>query len=75
MAMNLEQIVDALIQERDRIQKAIEALGGSHPATRSGGSGASRGAPANEKRKVSAAARKRMAEAQKKRWAALKHAK
>jgi len=76
--MPTEHILSLLIQERDRLNRAIEALQG--PARR-------RGRPPNnlalaiavdapKKRKAfSAATRKKMALAQKKRWAAIKTAK
>ena len=73
--MPTEHILTLLIAERDRLNRAIEALQG--PTTRSG-----RPLPAIEsnatkpkKRHVSAAARRKMAAAQKKRWAAVKAAK
>ena len=77
--MPTEHIVRLLIEERDRLNRAIAALQG--PLIR-------RGRPANhqrpkmesdgtqpKKRHVSAAARRKMAAAQKKRWAAAKAAK
>jgi hypothetical protein len=74
--MRIEQIVALLIQERDRIETAIQALDGvpkrGRPADNSHGSSEmSRGEP-KKRRHVSAAARKKMADAQKRRWAALK---
>ena len=77
--MPTEHILSLLIQERDRLNRAIEALQG--PAKRRGRS------PKNptlavastsaepKKRFVSAASRRKMAAAQKKRWAAIKAAK
>jgi len=67
-----------LIQERDRLNKAIEALGS--PVKRRGRPPKNIVAPALEnrespmKRTFSAATRRKMARAQKKRWAALKAA-
>ena len=76
--MATEHILSLLIQERDKLTKAIDALQGSKPVGRpakeiADGGAVSSGAP--KKRKVSAAARKRMAAAQKKRWAEKKAAK
>jgi len=72
--MPTEHILALLIAERDRLNRAIEALQG--PAKGRGGP-----IPAIEsdttnpkKRHVSAAARRKMAAAQKKRWAAVKAA-
>ena len=73
--MPTEHIVALLIAERDRLNRAIDALQGrTKPVGRQ--------LPAMEsdttkpkKRHVSAAARRRMAAGQKKRWAAAKAAK
>jgi hypothetical protein len=83
--MQTDHIVTLLIQERDKLNKAIEALNGS--------TGKRRGRPAKnpvamvaghdgpfpmtpKKRKgFSAATKRKMALAQKKRWAAIKGAK
>ena len=78
--MATEHIVALLIAERDKLNRAIDALGA--PVKRRGRPPASAAvvAPvatvesAPKKRKVSAAARKKMAAAQKKRWAAIKAA-
>ena len=78
--MPIEHIVALLIAERDRLNRAIEALQG--PAKRRGrppknaensepDGWVSSGRPI-KKRQVSAAARRKMAAAQKKRWAAAK---
>jgi len=74
--MPTEHIVALLIAERNRLNRAIEALQG--PAKRRGrppknqvAAGADTAQP-RKKRHVSAAARRKMAAAQKKRWAALK---
>jgi hypothetical protein len=67
--MATEHILSLLAAERDKLDRAIAALGGS---VSSGGR-----PDATEpkiKRKVGAAARRKMAAAQKKRWAALKAA-
>jgi hypothetical protein len=72
--MATEHIIMLLIQERDRLTRAIEALQGPTkrmgrpPKAEPGMEGG--GAPA--KRKLSAAARRNMRAAQKKRWAAKK---
>jgi hypothetical protein len=75
--MPTEHIVALLIAERDRLNRAIEALQG--PATRRGRPPKnpllaieSSGTGSKKKRHVSAAARRKMAAAQKKRWAAAK---
>jgi hypothetical protein len=75
--MPTEHIITLLIQERDKLNRAIEALQGG--AKRRGRppksvSSAVETEP-SKKRKVSAAARRKMAAAQKKRWAAAKAAK
>jgi hypothetical protein len=77
--MPTEHIITLLIQERDRLNRAIEALQG--PAKRRGRppknlalSTIEAGQP-KKKRHVSAAARRKMAAAQKKRWAAVKASK
>jgi len=72
--MSTEQILALLVQERDRLENAIQALGGGGkrrgrppkkgPAIEVGGT--------RPKRHVSAASRRKMALAQKRRWAALK---
>jgi hypothetical protein len=76
--MPTEHILSLLIQERDRLNRAIEALQG--PMKRRGrppkNLGTTDSPAGSRKRKAfSAATRKRMALAQKKRWAALKSAK
>ena len=85
--MATEHIVQLLIQERDRLSRAIEALQGS-PATRRGRPPKKPAvtattvvpetnplAPIKKRKPFSAAAKRKMALAQKKRWAALKAAK
>jgi hypothetical protein len=71
--MASEQIVGLLIQERDKLNRAIEALQGSEKRTTAAPTPIPQpiGA-APKKRHVSAAARRRMALGQKKRWAAIK---
>ena len=79
--MASEHILSLLVQERDRLNRAIEALQG--PTKRIGRPPKNPLAvavlgipPAPKKRKpFSAAVRKKMALAQKKRWAAIKAAK
>jgi hypothetical protein len=74
--MPTEHIISLLIQERDRLDRAIEAL--QSPVKRRGRPPKNSSAPALEtrrspkKRTFSAATRRKMAAAQKKRWAALK---
>jgi hypothetical protein len=76
--MHFEEILASLIQERDRLDRAIQALQGTKRRGRPpknlllADGAVSSGAPA--KRTFSAAARKKMAAAQKKRWAAKKEA-
>jgi hypothetical protein len=63
--LDTEQIIAALKAERERIDKAIAALGGGSGGFRSGRSTQGRRGP----RHMSAEARKRISEAQKRRWA------
>ena len=73
--MSTEQIVAFLIQERDRLNKAIQALRGES-ASKQGPSierSSVRSPETKAPRKpMSAATRKKMAAAQQKRWAAKK---
>jgi hypothetical protein len=77
--MPTEHILALLIVERDRLNRAIDALQG--PPKRTGRPsknqvlGIESDSTKPKKRHVSAAARRRMAIAQKKRWAAVKAAK
>jgi len=61
----MDNIIDALRQERNRIDAAIAALNGSGMKRRPGGS-------VRGPRKMSAEARARISAAQKKRWAKVK---
>ena len=75
--MPTDHILSLLIAERDKLNRAIEALGASvkrvgRPPKKPM---AAETAAAPKKRHVSAAARRKMAAAQKKRWAAIKAAK
>jgi hypothetical protein len=74
--MSTSHIITLLTQERDRIQAAIDALGGDEGAmpdwVRSTRNVAT---AAPKKRKVSASVRRKMAEGQKRRWAAINAAK
>ena len=69
--MNLEFIVSELKKERDRIDRAIAALDGTHtkrtvaPAKAS----PSAGGPVSRRRGLTAAGRKRLSELMKRRWA------
>jgi hypothetical protein len=65
--MPTEHILALLIEERNKLNAAIKALGHDGPFPM-------KPSPTG-KRKVSAASRKKMAAAQKKRWAAKKAAK
>ena len=71
--MATEQIVALLIQERDRLNRAIEALQG--PVKRQGRPSKNPSAEAPKKRRISAATRRKMALGQKRRWAAVNAAK
>jgi AT hook motif len=76
--MFTEQIVSLLIQERDRLNRAIEALRGGAKGRGRPPKNVALTTVENEqpekKRYVNAASRKKMAAAQKKRWAAKKTA-
>jgi hypothetical protein len=74
--MSTDSIVTLLISERDKLDRAIQALQGTEQSRSRTVTGAvAEGKPAIKKRHVSAAARRKMALGQKKRWAALKAAK
>lgn len=68
--MDIAAIIAELEAERERLNRAIEAL---QMSDRGGGMTASRGTN-GRKRHLSAAARRRISEAMKKRWAARKKA-
>jgi hypothetical protein len=77
--MPTEQILALLIAERDRLNRAIEALGGGKRRGRPPGRKPAASAPTENvqppvrrKRRLSAAGRKAIAEAARKRWAAIK---
>jgi hypothetical protein len=81
-AMSTSHILTLLIEDRDRIQAAIDALDGEESTmpdwVKSTPKGLSAPEPepaAPKKRKVSASARRKMAEGQKRRWAAINAAK
>ena len=65
--MDIDRILEELKAERDRVSRAIEALGASSTAPRRGGR---RG-----KRRLSAEGRRRISEAAKRRWAMARKAK
>jgi hypothetical protein len=69
--MNVEEIIQSLKEERNRIDAAIAALGGSgsssHARTSTNGT--------RKRRTMSAEAKARISAAQKKRWAKIKTAK
>jgi hypothetical protein len=78
--MSTSHILTLLIEDRDRIQAAIDALDGEESTmpdwVKSTPKVSSAPEPtARKKRKVSAAARRKMAEGQRKRWAAINAAK
>jgi len=63
--LDLQRIVSELKSERDRLDRAIAALGGSAPVA------SGKVAPARRRRhRMTAAGRKRLSEMMKKRWAA-----
>jgi hypothetical protein len=66
--MPKEQILALLLAERDRVNRAIEVLGGPKRRGRPPGT---RNEP-KHKRTLSAAGRRAIAEGQRKRWAAIK---
>ncbi|HTS76430.1 MAG TPA: hypothetical protein VMG40_09520 [Bryobacteraceae bacterium] len=69
--MQAEQIVALLMEERDRLSRAIDALLG--PANSRGKTPATaRAKKSPPKRRLSAAGRKAIAKAAKRRWAAVK---
>lgn len=74
--MDIEQVVSALREERDRLEQAIAALEGGSGRRRGRGSGprgyGRRGRQGQ--RRLSAAAKKRISEMMKKRWAERKKA-
>jgi hypothetical protein len=70
--MPTDHILALLVDERDKLNRAIEALQG--PTKKPAATATELTATAPKKRHVSAAARRRMAEGQKKRWAAMKAA-
>jgi hypothetical protein len=74
-----QQIVALLIEERDRLSRAIEALQGNAPqgGRQAGGQAVAshRKPAAKPKRTLSAAGRRAIAEAARRRWAAVRAAK
>ena len=78
----MPDVLDLLIQERDKLNRAIEALGGTIPKRRGRppGSGkkasakAAQKAPAKKRRRVSTVQRKAVSERMKKYWAARREA-
>lgn len=70
--MDVEKIIAELKLERDRLDRAIEALEGGGPGRSAAGASmaASPSAPLGKKRgRLTPAGRKRLSEAMKKRWA------
>jgi len=79
MDLMSEQILALLFAERDRLNRAIEALGGTTGKRRGRPSGtrnrprlAKQSATAKSKRKLSAPGRRAIAEAARKRWALIR---
>lgn len=79
--MQVEQIIELLTAERDRLQRAIDALSGSESAKKPARRTVAKNSPASgpakppAKRKLSAAGRKAIIDASKRRWAAINAAK
>jgi hypothetical protein len=78
-SMPTEHILTLLIQERDRLNRAIEALQGptkrrGRPPKNTLSRGAASATPARKKRTFTAAQRKQQAERMKKYWAGKKKA-
>jgi hypothetical protein len=71
--MPTDHIIVLLITERDKLNRAIEAL--QEPTKKPVAVATVPASTTPKKRHVSAAARRKMAAAQKKRWAAIKGAK
>ena len=71
--MDMEQIIEALTQERARISQAIAALEGTSSASMNVNGTAHR--VRRGPRRMSAEARERIAAAQRRRWAAVKSGK
>ena len=69
--MNVDQVVQQLKEQRDRLDAAIQALQGARGRGRPPGSTNKSG----KRRSLSPAARKRISQAMKKRWAERKKAK
>lgn len=69
--MDIQQIVSALRDEKDRLEQAISALEGGN-GRRSRGLG--NGRRGRRRRRLSAAAKRRISEMMKKRWAERKRA-
>ena len=77
--MPTAEILAVLISERDKLNRAIEALGGTTgtrrgrpPGSRNTPAAAKDSTPAKPKRKLSAAGRRAIAAAARKRWALIK---
>jgi hypothetical protein len=73
--MPTEHIVSLLIQERDKLNRAIDALQGTGKRRGRPPKNSSSVAEAPKKREFSAATRRKMALGQKRRWEAVKVAK
>jgi hypothetical protein len=65
--MDINELIQQMIEERDRIDGAIKLLSGSDSITPTKAPKATR-----KRKKMSAETRKKMADSQKKRWAAAK---
>ena len=69
--MDIQQIVSALRDEKDRLEQAISALEGGNGRR---GRGLGNGRRGRRRRRLSASAKRRISEMMKKRWAERKRA-
>jgi hypothetical protein len=67
--VNRDQILRELQEERERLTRAIEALGGSSGATRTYKAASTQSKAKNRSHGITAAGRRRLSELMKKRWA------
>jgi len=72
--MDIQQIVSALREEKDRLEQAISALEGSNGRRRGSLGVPGNGRRGRRRRRLSAAAKRRISEMMKKRWAERKRA-
>ena len=72
--MDIQHIVSALRDEKDRLEQAIAALEGGNGRRHGRAAGLGNGRRGKRRRRLSAAAKKRISEMMKKRWAERKKA-